>query len=96
MMIRFTWVLLLAHLFYSTAWAKTVYETLHITWEEGAPNGQSRELIRTNGQFPSPTLVWDEGDDVEVSTDSSASTRVVIGTNASANRLPSLTTCQKT
>ncbi|KAL7898769.1 multicopper oxidase domain-containing protein [Trichoderma sp. SZMC 28014] len=65
-MIRFHWVLLLAHLFYSTAWAKTVYETLRITWEEGAPNGQSRELIHTNGQFPSPTLVWDEGDDVEI------------------------------
>lgn len=86
MMIRFPWVLLLAHLFYSTTWAKTVYETLRITWEEGAPNGQSRELIHTNGQFPSPTLVWDEGDDVEVSSYSSALTSFVIGTNVSVNR----------
>lgn len=66
-MIRFPWVLLLAHLFYSNAWAKTVQEILRITWDEGAPNGQSRQVIHTNGQFPSPTLVWDEGDDIEVS-----------------------------
>ncbi|PTB35116.1 multicopper oxidase [Trichoderma asperellum CBS 433.97] len=65
-MIRFPCVLLLAHLLYTNAWAKTVQETLRITWDEGAPNGQSRQLIHTNGQFPSPTLVWDEGDDVEV------------------------------
>jgi FtsP/CotA-like multicopper oxidase with cupredoxin domain len=75
MMSRFPWVLLLAHLFYSTVWSKTVRETLRITWEEGAPNGQSRQLIHTNGQFPSPTLVWDEGDDVEVRIDLLASTR---------------------
>jgi FtsP/CotA-like multicopper oxidase with cupredoxin domain len=66
-MSRFAWVLLVASLLHTDAWAKTVRETLRITWEEGAPNGQARELIRTNGQFPSPTLVWDEGDDVEVS-----------------------------
>lgn len=66
-MSRFSWALLLALLFCSTAWAKTVQEILRITWDEGAPNGQSRQVIHTNGQFPSPTLVWDEGDDVEVS-----------------------------
>ena len=67
MMSRFAWVLLVASLLPTDVWAKTVRETLRITWEEGAPNGQSREFIHTNGQFPSPTLVWDEGDDVEVS-----------------------------
>ncbi|PTB62129.1 multicopper oxidase [Trichoderma citrinoviride] len=65
-MSRFAWVLLVASLLPTDVWAKTVRETLRITWEEGAPNGQSREFIHTNGQFPSPTLVWDEGDDVEV------------------------------
>lgn len=66
MMSQFRRVLLVTTLLCSNAWAKTVQETLRITWEEGAPNGQSREFIHTNGQFPSPTLVWDEGDDVEV------------------------------
>ncbi|TWU70898.1 hypothetical protein ED733_001766 [Metarhizium rileyi] len=65
-MSRSALVLLIATLLCPSVWARTVRETLRITWEEGAPNGQSRELIHTNGQFPSPTLVWDEGDDVEV------------------------------
>lgn len=44
----------------------TVRETLYLTWEEGAPNGQSREMIFTNGQFPAPNLIFEEDDDVEV------------------------------
>lgn len=48
--------------------ARTVRETLRITWKDGAPNGQSRELIHTNGQFPGPALVWDEDDDIEACT----------------------------
>ncbi|KAG8406057.1 Laccase 1 [Metarhizium acridum] len=59
-------LLLIVALLYTNSWAKTVKETLRITWEEGAPNGQARELIYTNGQFPGPPLIWDEGDDVEV------------------------------
>ncbi|KAJ9272789.1 hypothetical protein DTO212C5_1050 [Paecilomyces variotii] len=43
-----------------------VQRELVLTWEEGAPNGQSRQMIKTNGQFPSPTLIFDEGDDVEI------------------------------
>ncbi|KAI9375833.1 laccase-1 [Aspergillus egyptiacus] len=47
--------------------AKIVRETLEFTWELGAPNGgEPREMIFTNGQYPGPDLVWDEGDDVEV------------------------------
>ncbi|KAK9446178.1 laccase [Metarhizium brunneum] len=65
-MSRFARLLLIVALFFTNAWAKTVKETLRITWKEGAPNGQARELIYTNGQFPSPTLVWDEDDDIEV------------------------------
>ncbi|KAM3449458.1 hypothetical protein MY3296_006923 [Beauveria thailandica] len=34
--------------------------------ENGAPNGQGRDMILTNGQFPSPLLVFKEGDDVEI------------------------------
>jgi hypothetical protein len=48
-----------------TAGAK-VSETLHLTWENGMPNGQSRDMIFTNGQFPAPNLSFDEGDEVEV------------------------------
>lgn len=39
---------------------------LDLTWEVGAPNGQQREMIFVNGQFPGPPLVVDEGDDVTV------------------------------
>ncbi|CAI7661432.1 unnamed protein product [Penicillium viridicatum] len=45
--------------------ATVVKEELTLTWETGAPNGQPREMIRMNGQFPGPTFVWDEDDDVE-------------------------------
>lgn len=37
-----------------------------ITWENGAPNGQERQMIKVNGQFPGPALICDEGDDVEI------------------------------
>lgn len=50
-----------------TAQAAHVTHTLTLTWETGAPDGQSREMIFTNGQFPAPALTFDEGDDVEVS-----------------------------
>ncbi|KHN93909.1 Cupredoxin [Metarhizium album ARSEF 1941] len=63
---HFARVSLVAALLYTNTWAKTVRETLRITWEEGAPNGQQRELIYINGRFPGPNLVWDEDDDVEV------------------------------
>lgn len=47
---------------------KLVKEQVTLTWEVGAPNGQPRELIKLNGQFPGPTFVWDEDDDIEVRT----------------------------
>lgn len=37
-----------------------------ITWESGAPNGQERQMIKINGQFPGPEIVCDEDDDIEV------------------------------
>ena len=46
--------------------AATVKQDLTITWEKGSPNGQSRNMIFTNGQFPAPELWFNEGDDVEV------------------------------
>lgn len=45
---------------------KMVREELTLEWERGAPNGQPRDVITMNGQFPGPTFVWDEDDDVEV------------------------------
>ncbi|KAH8695156.1 conidial pigment biosynthesis oxidase Arb2/brown2 [Talaromyces proteolyticus] len=45
---------------------KHVRHEMTLTWELGAPNGQVREMIKMNGQFPGPTFVWDEDDDVEV------------------------------
>nr|QNT61264.1 laccase [Chrysosporium merdarium] len=49
-----------------TAFSKLVREEIVLTWEVAAPNGQSREVIKVNGQLPGPTFRWDEDDDVEV------------------------------
>ena len=38
-----------------------------LTWEVGAPAGVSRHMILNNGQFPGPTMMLNEDDDVEVS-----------------------------
>lgn len=46
--------------------AARVSQTLRLTWDQGAPNGQPRDLIYTNGQFPGPALIFDEDDDVEI------------------------------
>lgn len=47
--------------------AKLVQKTLELTWGKGSPNGgQERDMVFTNGDFPGPDLVFDEGDDVEV------------------------------
>ncbi|KAI1320996.1 multicopper oxidase [Xylariaceae sp. FL0255] len=37
-----------------------------LSWEEGKPNGVSRDMIFINGQFPGPMLEINEGDDVLV------------------------------
>jgi ABC-type glycerol-3-phosphate transport system substrate-binding protein len=42
-------------------------QTLTVTWEKYNPNGHARDMILVNGQFPAPPLVFDEGDQVEVS-----------------------------
>ncbi|KXH68537.1 hypothetical protein CSAL01_02194 [Colletotrichum salicis] len=36
------------------------------TWEVGAPNGQERQMIKINGQFPGPAIICDEDDDIEI------------------------------
>ena len=43
-----------------------VHFEINLTWKEGAPDGQTRELIYVNGQFPGPQLTLDYGDNVEV------------------------------
>lgn len=48
--------------------AAHVQKELTVTWELGAPNGQERYMVKVNGQFPGPSLVFDEDDDVEVCT----------------------------
>lgn len=61
------WVPLLCACVSQLASAATVRETLRLSWAEGAPNGRAREMIFTNGQYPGPSLVFNEDDDVEVS-----------------------------
>lgn len=48
------------------AWAKLVHFDLNLTWQMGAPDGNVREMIFMNNQFPGPELRLDQGDDVEV------------------------------
>jgi FtsP/CotA-like multicopper oxidase with cupredoxin domain len=48
------------------AWAKQVNFDLDLTWQKGAPDGNLREMIFMNDQFPGPELRIDQGDDVEV------------------------------
>lgn len=48
------------------ALAALVKQDWVLTWEIGAPNGQPREMIKINGQFPGPALHADEDDDIEV------------------------------
>lgn len=47
-------------------WAKNVHFDIDLTWQKGAPNGNTREMIFMNGQFPGPELRLEQGDDVEV------------------------------
>ncbi|KAJ5949009.1 Multicopper oxidase type 2 [Penicillium verhagenii] len=48
------------------ALAKLVHFDLDLTWKQGAPDGNVREMVYINGQFPGPELRLDQGDDVEV------------------------------
>ena len=48
------------------AWAKSVHFDLNLTWQKGAPDGNAREMIFMNDQFPGPELRLNQGDDVEV------------------------------
>lgn len=50
-------------------WAKNIHFDLDLTWQKGAPDGNVREMIFMNDQFPGPELRLDQGDDVEVSAD---------------------------
>lgn len=46
--------------------AAQVQFSLDLTWQRGAPDGVERDMIFVNDQFPGPTLVLDEGDEVTV------------------------------
>lgn len=48
------------------AQAAQVNFELDLTWQKGSPNGVEREMIFVNDQFPGPSLIMDEGDDVTV------------------------------
>lgn len=39
---------------------------LDLTWSKRAVGGVERDQVLVNGQFPGPALIFDEGDDVEV------------------------------
>ncbi|KAE8150101.1 multicopper oxidase-domain-containing protein [Aspergillus avenaceus] len=45
--------------------AKLVKFEANVTWAKGAPDGNLREMVFVNGQFPAPALTLDQWDDVE-------------------------------
>jgi FtsP/CotA-like multicopper oxidase with cupredoxin domain len=57
--------LLLLTLFASVCYARRVQFDLRLTWETGAPDGQPRQMVKMNGQFPGPQLNLNYGDSVE-------------------------------
>jgi hypothetical protein len=46
--------------------AELVTFEANLTWEKGAPDGNLREMIFVNGQFPGAALTLNQYDDVEV------------------------------
>jgi len=58
------WLALQAPLSFSA----NVYFELDITWETYAPDGNPRQMVLMNGQFPGHQLNLDYGDSVEVET----------------------------
>lgn len=61
-----TFFLLCQALFAWSIVAKDVFFTIDLTWEVGAPDGFSREMILVNGTSPGPALHIDQGDNVKV------------------------------
>ncbi|KAF7593834.1 hypothetical protein BBP40_010769 [Aspergillus hancockii] len=45
--------------------SKVVHFELNLTWEDAKVAGATRKMIRSNGQFPGPTLRLRQGDEVE-------------------------------
>lgn len=58
--------LLLLCILSTCATSALVKQDWTITWEPGAPNGQERQMIKINDQFPGPTILCDEDDDVQI------------------------------
>jgi FtsP/CotA-like multicopper oxidase with cupredoxin domain len=59
-------LVLASSLLAQTSYAKkTVQFALSLTWDNAAPDGFEKKIIKMNGQFPGPLLSVDEGDDVE-------------------------------
>jgi hypothetical protein len=63
---RAIWRALCALLLLGLTAAKLVREEITLTWDLGAPNGETREMIKMNDGFPGPYFVWDEDDEIEV------------------------------
>lgn len=53
-------------IFNTCCYAATKHFSIEVTWATRAPDGVPRQQILLNGQSPGPTLVVDQGDEVEV------------------------------
>lgn len=59
-------VALLLGFFHATLAQSPKVINLDLSWGNRAPDGVERRMILVNGEFPSPTIELDEGDDVVV------------------------------
>ena len=50
----------------AVASGKNIHASLNLTWGVGAPDGNQREMVFINGQFPGPQLNLTQGDSIEV------------------------------
>jgi FtsP/CotA-like multicopper oxidase with cupredoxin domain len=69
------------------ALAKQVQFELNLTWQKGAPNGNVRDMIFMNDQFPGPELRLDQGDDVEVCTKTGLESRFMLNIHANQTQV---------
>jgi hypothetical protein len=50
----------------SVAYAVHINFQLDLTWKEGSPDGNRRQMVLMNNQFPGPQLTLNFGDTVQV------------------------------
>lgn len=79
------------------AGVEAALQTFNFSLSEGfaAPDGYIRRYSLINGQSPGPTIVLDQGDQVEVIVTNTAAENATIHFHGMHNRLPRIAYCQQ-